>query len=124
MFEEKRKFPRFDVRINVSYTLVGTATGGQSLTKDISGGGMRFITQHALATGTLLEMTVRVLQREEPVRFIGKVVWSKPRGHAETAPADSETEVGVEFVEINPKDRVLMIQEGALYRSSGRSQQH
>ena len=112
---ERRKFPRFSNRLSLTYAVLGTHEEGRGVTKDISGGGTRFVAEHRLAVGMHLDMTMRVLGRDEPVKFIAKVMWSKPVGISTQPSSDTQTEVGVQFQDIDPKDRVLIIQEGAVY---------
>ena len=105
---ERRQFVRLDIRQKVSYKIIGTKKLGQSLTKNISGGGIRFLAEHPLEPGTELEVALRVPDREEPVRFIGQVVWSHP-------PQPSRPEVGVKFIRIDPQDQALILHYTTLY---------
>ena len=112
---DRRQYPRFPMRLLLSYRIANTTKLGKSLTRDIGGVGVRFIAEHPLEVGTQLEVVLRLLSREEPIRFVGRVIWSKPRGQKDKAIAGQEAEVGVEFMQIDPKDRALVLQEGALY---------
>ena len=112
---ERRQFVRLDTRLNLSYKIVGTAKLGKSLTKDISGGGVRFLAEHALTPGTRLEVTLRLPERDEPVRFLGEIVWSKPRSSLGKSLHSDASEVGLRFVEIIPAERTLIMQHVGLY---------
>ena len=117
---ERRKFPRFRSRLTLTYAVLGTHQQGQAITQDVSGGGIRFIAEHRLNPGAHLDMTMRIAGREEPVKFIGKVVWVRPIEARVSPSADAHVEVGVQFQDIDPKDRVLIIQEGAVYGPGSR----
>jgi len=117
---ERRKFPRFRTRLTLSYTIIGTHQKGQALAQDISGGGIRFIAEHRLNLGAHLDVTMRIAGREEPIKFIGKVVWSRPVGSGVSASGDAKSEVGVQFQDIDPKDRMFIVQEGAIYGPGAR----
>ena len=111
MASERRQFLRLDTRLNVSYTIAGTRQLGKSLSKNISGGGVRFIAEHPLEVGTRLEVIVHL---DLPVRFLGEVIWT----HLVTKSTSAEfggTEVGVRFVEITPKDLALVKQYATFY---------
>ena len=108
---ERRQFIRLDARLNVSYKIAGTQQLGKSLSKDVSGGGVRFIAEHPLDVGTRLEV---IVQMDLPVRFVGEVMWARP-ATTSTAAGFGGTEVGVRFVEIAPKDLALIKQYATFY---------
>lgn len=119
MAAERRQFVRCPMRLNTSYTILGTKKLGKSLTTNISGGGIRFVAEHALAKGTRLDVVMRLPERHEPVRFLGEVVWSEPARQADRALQGYATEVGVQFREIDPKDLAFLSQYVALYAPPG-----
>ena len=89
---------------------------GKSLTKDLSGGGVRFLAEHPLEPpGTQLEIILRLPECHEPIRFVGRVIWIAPSRSNDAALSGRVSEVGVQFVTIDPKDRALLLQYAALY---------
>lgn len=117
MADERRRAPRLGLRLNVSYTIVGTKKLGASLAKDISGTGVRFVAEHPLECGTPLELVVALPDRTEPIRCLGEVVWSFPRPPTDVALRGGNSEVGVRFLNIDPRDRALIEQYAWLYPS-------
>ena len=117
MAEERRKFVRSSMRLNLSYTVLGTKLFGKALTSDLSGGGLRFTVPYALKPGAQLDITMQLPERSEAVRFTAEVVWSKLVHEGTAERANQETEVGVKFVEIEPKVQALLRQYGTLYAS-------
>ena len=125
MADEHRRQTRPQTRLSVSYIIRDGRKHGKALTKNISDGGIRFIAEHSLAPGAVLDLTLHFPERTEPIRCVAKVVWSQPldpeektrnpdgvRGKTLRLRAD---EVGVAFVEIDPKDSVLLRQFALLY---------
>jgi len=113
--QERRQFIRLGMRLNVTYKIIGTGKIGTALTTNFSGAGLRFLAEHALAPGTQLDVTLRLPERAEPIKCQGEVVWSEPRRSPDSALPGDTSEVGVRFVQIDPKDRTLIVQCAALY---------
>lgn len=75
-----------------------------ALTKDISPGGVRLITNRLLPINTLLKMEIVLSQRRHVVRAVGIVRW------ASAVYEDEMYETGVEFTEISPDDKMLLLE--------------
>jgi c-di-GMP-binding flagellar brake protein YcgR len=114
MGTERRQFIRLDARLNVSYTIAGTKQLGTSLSRDVSGGGVRFVAEHSLDVGARLEVIVHLPTPDTAIRFVGEVMWTKLVTKADAA-GFGGTEVGVRFVEITSKDATLIKQYAAFY---------
>ena len=114
MNSERRKFVRLGMRLNVSYRIIQTKKVGSSLTRDLSAGGVRFVAEHLLDPGTQLECFIQLPDRTEAVRFLGTVVWSRA-AYSGDRMLQGASEVGVQFVEIEPKDQALIQQYATLY---------
>ena len=113
---ERREFPRMWMRLALSYRVVESVRGGQSLTKNVGGRGIRFLTDQPLHLGTKLEITLSPPDRPKPIIFVGEVVWSEMRHDpAYRAPM---VDVGVRFVKIDPRDQQFLVQYSELYGSS------
>ncbi|MCH8218887.1 MAG: PilZ domain-containing protein, partial [Planctomycetes bacterium] len=103
--DERRQFVRLDTRLDVSYTYLPTANQQQSVTKDIGGGGICFFANEVLKPGDRLQVSMKLPGREQPVNFIGEVIWSEQYETIGKTERKRAIEVGVKFVEIAPKDR-------------------
>jgi c-di-GMP-binding flagellar brake protein YcgR len=111
MATERREFLRLHARLNISYKITDTKQLGKSLSKDMSGGGVRFVAEHPLEIGAQVDITLHL---DMPVRFRGEVVWSKPVLKSDTDPLGG-TEVGVRLIEITPKELALIKQYASIY---------
>jgi len=79
---EHRQFIRLDARLNVSYTIAGTKQLGKALSKNISGGGVRFVAEHPLEVGGVGRAELRDLPPElvdDRVRDVGAEVGGDQR---------------------------------------------
>ena len=108
--EERRKFVRLDTRLDVTYTIVQSGQTKQAVTKDIGGGGICLFTEQILPPGTRLQVAMKLPNAEQPVHFIGEIVWSEPYEVIGKAVRRRAVEAGVRFVEIAPKDQASVMQ--------------
>lgn len=100
---ERRRFQRIDSHLPVRYRNLKTTTvPSDSLTNDISEGGIRFNTGEfiSLACRLVVEITIPTVQR--PIKAISKVAWIR-----KTSSGD-EYELGNQFLEISKEDRALI----------------
>ncbi len=98
--KEKRRFRRLNASCSVKYAIMAAMHSPyDTLSKDISAGGLRILTDRNFKFGTLLEMEI-AMQNRPSLFAIGKVVWvKKPRS------AGKDFETGVRFMNIEPADR-------------------
>ncbi len=108
--EERRRFVRLDTRLEISYSVLPSGASQRSVTKDIGGGGICLFTDHTLASGTQLQVAMKLPGREEPVHFIAEVMWSEPYEVIGKTERRRAVETGVRFVEIAPKDQEAVMQ--------------
>src|SRR3989338_1360062 len=108
MGEEHRRFIRVTSRLNATFKIVKTGKIARALTKDISAGGICFVTADILEPGTAVEVEMKLPDSEAPVRFLGEVAWSRPIGHAKSY-EDPTGETGVKFISIDPKEQALIM---------------
>ena len=90
---ENRIFPRIGFHSKVHYQFRGKPIFDSGLTKDISCGGLRLISERFIPTSTPIMLEINVLKRV--LRPVGRVVWSIPLPHS------NRNQTGVEFVEFN-----------------------
>ena len=112
---DRRRARRVELRWTLSYRIDGTQRSGTSLVKNFSAEGVRFVAEHPLEPGARLEVTLSLPDRREPIRFVGEVVWSAVSHAGDRAVAHGSHEVGVQFVQIDPKERALLMQYAMLY---------
>ena len=109
--EEKRRYIRLDTRLKITYTIVQQERSSRvTETEDISGGGIRIFLMEQLPVGTLIRLTIHLPQDPTPVSCTGKVVWNEEFYISPPEQKEGKVvEAGVEFTEIDPKDRDRII---------------
>lgn len=108
--EERRRFVRLDTRLEVSYSVLPSGGPRQTVSKDISGGGICLFADRVLPLGTRMQVEMRLPGREQPVHFTAEVMWSEQYEVIGRTQRDRAVEVGVRFVEIAPQDREAILQ--------------
>ena len=119
MGEEQRRFIRVTNRLPSMFKIITTGKVRRALTKDISAGGVCFITEELLEPGTALEVELKLPDRDAPIKFLGEVAWSRPIGPAPKSYQNPTAETGIKFVSIDPKDRALIVQYAKLNAPPG-----
>ncbi len=114
---EKRR----DSRINEEdKVLIELLTNGQppadktiinALTKDVSPGGVRLLTDVLLPVNTLLKLEIVLSQRRRVVYAMGIVRWARSMYEEEMF------EIGIEFTQISPDDKILLLEHTYKKRS-------
>jgi c-di-GMP-binding flagellar brake protein YcgR len=112
--EERRKFVRCPALAEVTYTVLPSTTPQQTFSKDVSGGGSSIVTDKTLSPGTSLQVAMKLPSREQPVNFIGEVVWSQQYEIIDPNVRRKSVETGVRFSEIAPADQEAV--EGFVFR--------
>ncbi len=100
--EEKRKFIRLELPIEVKYRIsIDPVVENKSLSKDISAGGLRMILKEKLPPGLLLEIKINIPDDERLISTSGEIVWQ------DEIVIDREVkyETGIRFVNISTEDR-------------------
>lgn len=75
-----------------------------ALTKDVSPGGVRLLTNVLLPVNTLLKMEIVLSQRRRQVHAMGVVRWAHSMYEEELF------EIGIEFTQISPDDKMLLLE--------------
>lgn len=108
--EERRRDSRIKEEDKVVIELL---TNGQppaektilnALTKDISPGGVRLTTNMLLPLNTLLKVEVVLSRRRRVVQATGIVRWAR------TIYDEEMFEIGIEFTQISPDDKMLLLE--------------
>lgn len=95
--EEKRRFPRINLRTSVRYQVRGEPEFSNNLTDNISTGGVSLTNNMFIAPSTLLMLEINILSRI--LRPMGKVSWSQ------TVPHSDRNRLGIEFLELNYNEK-------------------
>lgn len=100
---ERRRFQRIDSNLPVRYRNLRAATiPSGSLTKDISEGGIRFMTNEFISLACRLVVEVSLPTIQKPIKAISKVAWIKK------VSSGDRYELGNQFLEISKEDKELI----------------
>ena len=99
--EEKRRFIRLQVPVELKYITVGDSTRKEVTTKDLSCEGLRFMGKAEIMKGSNLELNLDIPNANNPVHIKGKVAWIKRLSTEDGSPF----EVGVEFMKIEEDNK-------------------
>lgn len=103
--QERRQFVRLSGRLPLAYRAPTEPQPSPSLTSDLSRGGVRFRPTQPLATGTRLQMELRLPDVERPIPFTAEVTWSEQSALIALAQREETVDVGARIVEIAPADQ-------------------
>jgi c-di-GMP-binding flagellar brake protein YcgR len=95
--EEKRRFRRVDLHAPVRFQIRGLADFDNTVSEDISEGGLAFSAPNFIPPSTALMLEVNLLSRV--LHPIGRVSWCQPFPHS------TRNRLGVEFLEIDSSER-------------------
>lgn len=95
--EEKRRFSRITLHSPLRYQIRGLSEFHNTLSNDISLGGVSFNNSRFIASNTAVALEINVLSRS--LRPIGRVAWSSPLPHSD------RYHLGIEFLEFDPKEK-------------------
>ena len=107
-YTNKRFFLRLDNKLNLKYRIIkspeklSSEENSQqqfSILKNISAGGILFLVSKSIPTGTILEIELELLDKEEPIKCLVKVVRVKEIGK------DKNYEVGACFLDLSSSQR-------------------
>lgn len=87
---DRRRYKRVQGHLLLSFRHVRGAVDRRGVVRDISQGGMRFVTEEPLSVGELLNVTVSNPLKSFTIKAVCRVKWVKEKG--------SRRETGIEFV--------------------------
>ncbi len=102
MSQDKRKHPRLDLDCPVKYKVPEQLEISIASLKNISGGGLAFMSEKHVEAGSTIEMEFALPGDSEPCVARGEVRWSETMEESE---GRFTHRVGVEFIEISEKRR-------------------
>ena len=79
-FRDRRIFIRFPIKLPIKFLPMGKQKKSKAETIDISANGIGFISKTEMSRNTPLEIWLDAPNRDKPLYFAGKVIWSKIRG--------------------------------------------
>lgn len=100
-FEEKRKALRLNMSVPVEYKKLRESSEAKkgSVTKDLSVGGVRFITDEFLAFTARMILDIALPLPERPISALAKVAWIRKLA------AGNKYEIGNQFLEMSKDDK-------------------
>ena len=101
----RRKFPR--VLFPCLIKIRDSKDGKDALlthTQNVSNGGVRVILKHKIPMATLLDIEIDLMDADEHLSCLGKVVWSEKRKSTEAVKPDF-FDIGIEFMGVGEADR-------------------
>lgn len=102
--EEKRKFPRFNLPLEVIYSPKGTGViYSRSISKNISKGGICIpVLSRLVRAGDDIKLEIySKAMKNNPVPAKGRVVWMKETSGLSSVSVSPDGEAGIEFTEID-----------------------
>jgi len=102
--KEKRKHARLELHVPLSYRTLGAkgVRASKVLTKDISEGGVRFLTDRFVSLASRLVVEIILPASNFPVKSIIKVSWIKKVLESENF------EIGAQFLDMSKEDHEAM----------------
>lgn len=97
--KERRQSERADSRCPLRYQFKGQPNFYDTITRDISEGGLRFITNQFIPAFAELFLEVSLRPSTEPVRAAAKVSW------VQKVPHSDQYYVGAHFTELNQEHK-------------------
>ncbi len=114
MDADRRRLRRAPAHLMALVKTVSTGKVRRALTKDISGGGISFITDEELEPGTQLIIEMTLSDHPQPIQFTAEVIWLRSVKDPKHLYESLSMETGVKFVSISPQDQKLLKQYGML----------
>ena len=104
-FVERRRFPRLNVSVDIEYSILKKESlhGNESITKNISAGGICLIVYEDVKVGSLLDLKINISEINYSINVKGKVIWSS--SFSIGSDQRDRYDLGIEFTDINETDR-------------------
>ena len=108
--QEHRQFVRLTTRVPIDCIALPSGTAQRTVSKDLSGGGVRLCTETRLQPGAELQLTMYLPGREQPVYATAEVMWSEASQVTSRRDRQRRVETGVRCVEMAPDDHAALTQ--------------
>ncbi len=96
--KERRKFSRVSEAAEISYSIMPRYKTERRLTRDLSLGGIRFISDSFIPLSSVLKVEIKLKHTQRIISAIVKVVWVR------SVFGDESYEIGAKFLQIKNKD--------------------
>lgn len=104
--KERRKFPRYDVALDVEYDATNDfEIHSKTSTINVSEVGMSIPLNKAIHPGKKLDLKLRLPYKDKEIDVKGKVVWRKALDKNE----GPEENAGIEFLEMDKTNRMVLV---------------
>jgi len=90
---ERRRYQRFNLHAPLRYEVIGESEFDNTVSDDISAGGLSFVSHKFIAPATELVMEIFIFSRL--LRAVGRVVW------ANRLPYADKNKFGIEFIQFD-----------------------
>lgn len=99
--KERRRHPRVNARLPLQYKDIQRPIEAYSgtLSRDVSEGGIRFLSNEFLSVFTRLLLEVSIPSLSRPIKAISKVAW------IQKVPRSNQYNVGVRFMDMTEEDK-------------------
>ena len=99
--QERRKYPRVYASLPMQFRFIGEfdKLPRDTITKDLSEGGVRFSVDKFVPVGTRLVVNVLLEGYHEPIRSTAKIIWTRKLQYSDTY------EVGCQFLNLSEEGR-------------------
>ena len=102
MLSERRTAPRYRTYRPIRLQKPGIPQVVETITKDLSEGGLRCISQTVVPVSTELQIELLVTTGDEPFTAKGRTAWFR------IVPSSDQFDVGIIFLEISPQNKRLL----------------
>ncbi|MDP3142968.1 MAG: PilZ domain-containing protein [Candidatus Omnitrophota bacterium] len=95
IYKEQRQFPRVSFDSPLRFQIKSTHKFGSTVCRDISEGGIRFLTEDFVPIGTSIVLEVNLGVLPKVINAVADVVWSQKMAHSD------RYQVGLKFCEMD-----------------------
>lgn len=110
--EERRKYQRFDIELELKYNLVSASKSIYSTSsKNVSKGGISLLVYEILPKDSLIEMEISVPGEKNVLRAKGRVVWCEDQNSPEHLDKTGKRTftAGIEFVDTDKNEKSILM---------------
>jgi c-di-GMP-binding flagellar brake protein YcgR len=105
--QERRKYARLDIPLEITYSIQGkSGSKYKTIIKNISPGGVSFVLKEDLPKGAVLNISLKLPTRPEPIPIKAKLVWSRKGNDAK----ENSYNAGFEFIRIPEESKTEFFQ--------------
>lgn len=105
---EKRKYPRFNFLVDVSFSREKASAANLTITRNVSAGGVCFIAYEPLNENEIISLSL-FLPDKQKVEVRGRVAWVKEFVVGDT-PQSRGYDVGLEYIDLSEETRGIINQ--------------